>query len=63
MSEYQFNPIQFQERSDWTCYMFGATESDGIKWNPEKFREPNCFVRFMMRICFDCKWVKKVKND
>jgi hypothetical protein len=43
--------------------MFGATESDGIRWNPEKYKEPNWFVRWMMKICFDCTWVRKAKND
>jgi hypothetical protein len=26
---------------------------------PAKGREPSRFVRWMMRICFDCLWVKE----
>ena len=59
MNEYQYQSIQFPERSEWVCYMFGATKSDGIRWNPEKGKEPNSFVRWMMKVCFDCKWVKE----
>lgn len=55
--EYEF--IKFPDRSDWTCYLFGATERDGIRWNPEKGKEPNWFVRKMMCICFGCTWIKK----
>lgn len=58
MNEYQFQSIQFPKRSKWNCYMFGATKSDGIRWNPEEGKEPNFFVRWMMKICFGCNWVK-----
>ena len=47
------------ERSDWTCYLFGATENEGIRYTPALGMEPNWFVRWMMKICFDCTWVKK----
>ena len=46
--------------SNWTCYMFGNRPGGvGIMYTPEEGRVPNRFVRFMMRVCFDCKWVKK----
>lgn len=60
MSEYKFT--SFPDRSDWTCYMFGATESDGIRWNPAKGCVPNFFIRWMMNICFGCKWVRKAQE-
>ena len=55
--------INFQpECSDWTCYMFGnRPDGKGIIYYPAKGQVPNRFVRFMMRICFDCLWVKEVK--
>ena len=47
--------------SKWTCYLFGNRpwSYTGLSWTPEEGRVPNRFVRFMMRICFDCYWVKK----
>ena len=49
-----------REISDWDCYMFGNRPgASGMVYTPEKGRVPNRFVRFMMRICFDCTWIKK----
>jgi hypothetical protein len=55
--EFKFNP----ERSEWRCYMFGNTPetNDGLAYNPLKGREPNWFVRWMMKFCFDCTWIKE----
>jgi hypothetical protein len=49
------------ERSEWKCYMFGNKPGTnrGIIYAPVKGREPNWFVRWMMKICFDCTWVKE----
>ena len=49
------------ERSEWACYMFGNKPdiNDGIKFIPKKGCEPNWFVRWMMKIFFDCTWVKE----
>ena len=58
------------EQSDWQCYMFGNRPNGmgiaipirmGIVYRPVKGKEPNLFVRWMMRICFDCLWVKDKK--
>ena len=48
------------ERSEWSCYLFGSTPQDpfGVNYTPVKGREPNWFVRWMMKLCFDCTWVK-----
>ena len=43
------------EYSEWTCYLFGGSSC----YIPLKGQVPNMFVRFMMKICFNCKWVKK----
>ena len=57
--------LQLPERSEWRCYMFGnkPQTNDGIMYHPKKGCEPNWFVRWMMKICFDCTWVKEFKND
>ncbi len=56
--------IKFPERSEWACYMFGNRPNidDGIKYIPRKGLEPNFFVRWMMKVCFDCTWVKEKKT-
>jgi len=56
----QYPPLNLPKQSKWTCYMFGNRPGgSGIMYTPEEGRVPNRFVRFMMRICFDCLWVKK----
>jgi len=49
------------ETSEWKCYLFGSKPetNDGIAYVPLKGYEPNWFVRWMMKICFDCTWVKE----
>jgi hypothetical protein len=49
------------EYSDWNCHLFGAEENNGISYRPLKGQEPNWFVRWMMKICFACTWVKDKK--
>jgi hypothetical protein len=48
------------KQSNWKCYMFGnrPDANYGIVYIPQEGRVPNFFVRWMMRICFDCYWVK-----
>ena len=56
--------IKLPEQSEWKCYMFGNTPHDnqGIVWIPRKGQEPNWFVRWMMRVCFACTWIKGKNN-
>ena len=50
------------EQSEWQCYLWGNRPGGvGIIYRPVKGKEPNWFVRLMMRICFDCLWVKDKK--
>jgi hypothetical protein len=52
--------IKQPKQSNWTCYMFGNRPGGmGMAYKPAEGQVPNRFVRFMMRICFDCVWVKK----
>jgi hypothetical protein len=59
------NTITFHapKQSNYKCYLFGNRPdvNTGIVYIPAEGRVPNCFVRFMMRICFDSVWVKE--ND
>lgn len=54
--------ITFPKYSNWTCYLFGATSGYGLVYTPVEGNVPNRFVRWMMRLCFDCKWVKNEVN-
>ena len=57
-----FTPtIDVPEWSEWKCYLFGNTPeaNNGIIWRPLKGQEPNWFIRWMMRVCFACTWVKE----
>lgn len=61
MAELKDLTVDFRrERSDWKCYMFGNRPGDdGLIYIPAKGQVPNRFVRFMMKICFNCLWVKE----
>jgi len=48
------------KQSNWKCYLFGNRPGENdIMYIPSEGRVPNRFVRFMMRICFDCLWVEE----
>lgn len=48
------------ESSDWSCYLFGNKPGGvGMIYVPTKDQVPNWFVRWMMKICLGCTWVKK----
>jgi hypothetical protein len=51
--------INTPEKSEWTCYLFGSKLGHGFVYNPRKGQVPNWFVRWMMKVCFDCTWVKE----
>lgn len=48
-----------RENSEWRCYLFGGTNSEGILWQPIKGKEPNWFWRKMQFLCFGNRWVKE----
>jgi len=55
--KYKFQPTPKQ--SEWQCFLFGnRPDSLGIVYRPVKGKVPNLFLRLMMRIFFDCLWVK-----
>jgi len=52
--------INLPKQSNWTCYLFGNRPGGmGMCYKPVEGQVPNRFVRFMMRICLGCTWVKK----
>ena len=56
-----YHLIKPTEMSEWKCYLFGSSDGTGITYCPIKGGEPNCFVRWMMKICFACTWIKEKK--
>ena len=56
--------FKLPEQPEWKCYMFGNTPHDnqGIVYIPRKGKEPNWFVRWMMKVFFACTWVKEKNN-
>ena len=54
------NALKQPEQSEWKCYMFGHTpkSGQGIVWTVPVGKEPNWFVRWMMKVCFACTWEK-----
>lgn len=47
-----------QLSKEWTCHMFGST-GEGLTYVPREGYVPNWFVRWMMRVCFDCRWERR----
>lgn len=43
---------------EWKCYLFGSKDGSGFVYLPAKGTVPNFFVRWMMKICLGCTWVK-----
>lgn len=57
--QYKFR-IQPQQDPDWKCYLFGNTaDGYGMVYTPAEGQVPNWFVRWMMKVCLGCTWVKK----
>ena len=58
-TETKFN-LSIPKLSNWTCYAFGGDAGfSPITWTPQEGKVPNAWVRFWMKVFFDCKWVKK----
>lgn len=52
--------IEPPQNSEWKCYLFGARPNrPGMEYIPAKGCVPNWFIRWMMKICFACTWVKE----
>ena len=46
--------------STWKCHLFGSKPDSccGIAYTPAEGSVPNIFIRYMMKICFGCTWIK-----
>jgi hypothetical protein len=46
--------------TEWQCYMYGSSKDKygGMVYTPPEGQIPNWFVRWCMRVCLGCTWVK-----
>ena len=44
--------------ANWKCHLFGSDGTNGITYCPVEGKVPNWFIRWMMKICLGCTWVK-----
>ena len=51
--------VNIPEESDWACFLYGSKSRYYI---PLKGEVPNWFIRWIMGIFLNCKWVK-IKED
>ena len=56
MEAFRFHKLP--EPSGWKCHLFGSKDASGIVYFPAKGHVPNFFVRWMMKVCLGCTWVK-----
>jgi hypothetical protein len=62
MEKYKFRIVRTQD-PNWKCYLFGNTpEGHGMIYFPSEGQVPNWFVRWMMKVCLGCTWVKKERT-
>jgi hypothetical protein len=47
---------------EWKCFLFGSEDGSGITYIPPENCIPNWFVRWMMKVCLGCTWVKEKKQ-
>jgi hypothetical protein len=51
--------LNIPKQSNYTCYLFGGDAGfSSITWTPQEGKVPNAWVRFWMKVFFNCKWVK-----
>ena len=63
-AEAVWSTFKAPERSDWKCYLFGSKPAaqGSFIYTPTKGNVPNFFVRWMMKVCLGCTWVKEKRN-
>jgi len=57
-----FKIIEPPKQSKWRCYLWGShrdKDNGYMVYIPTEGHEPNWLARWMMRICFDCRWVRE----
>ena len=50
------------DSSGWRCDLFGSVYPYGISYSPVRGQVPNAFVRWMMRLCLGCTWVREQRD-
>jgi len=55
-TKYEF--ISMPRYSAWKCYLYGSKGGIGLVYYPPEDCVPNFIVRWFMKICLGCTWVK-----
>lgn len=56
--EYEYSLFEPPKLANWQCHLFGSDGTNGITYRPVEGKVPNWFIRWMMKICLGCTWVK-----
>ena len=61
----ELHKIEKPKLSEWECYLFGSKPGNrfSMRYCPEEGNVPNWFVRWMMKVCLGCTWVKKQQKQ
>ena len=57
-SKNEYSVFGTPKRANWQCHLFGSDGTNGITYQPVEGKVPNWFIRWMMKICLGCTWVK-----
>ena len=57
-SNHKYSLFELPKLSEWKCHLFGSDGTNGITYQPVEGKVPNWFIRWMMKICLGCTWVK-----
>lgn len=57
--------LKIVKPSEWKCYLFGSKPEDihGMIYQPVKGNVPNLLIRYLMKICLGCTWVKNNRTS
>ena len=63
--EPKLQELKMPKLSEWECYLFGSKPGNvyGMIYQPVEGNVPNRFIRWMMRICLGCTWLKKQQKQ
>ena len=55
--------IKFTKNLEWTCYLFGSKDGEGLIWVPTEGKVPNWFWRKMQYLILGNRWVKEARGQ
>jgi len=61
-SEDEYTFMEWPKPSGWVIYLYGSdpkAKSGGFIYEVSEGHVPNAFIRWMMKVCLGCTWVKQ----